>query len=141
MARPAYRPTPEQRLSVEQMVSCGVSQDTIARALDINRETLAKHFKDELETGGARRRQEIVDLMYAQARKGNVTAIKRLEEMTQPVEAGASFEKRGEAPALEEKPVKPPKLGKKEQAAVTAGTAGAGTEWGDDLKVPATGLN
>lgn len=117
------------------MRSCGESEASIARALGIDDDTLRKHFADELASGFSRRRREVIGLLYEQARKGNVAAIKKLEEMTRTAEAAAEFEK----PAADRAPAKEPKLGKKEQAQKEAETAGAGTSWGSDLEPPPPG--
>lgn len=110
--RPPYRPTIEARQTVEQMKFCGESDNTIARALGIDPDTLRKHFVDELADGHAQRRKEVVELLFTAARTGNVSAIKKLEEMGRVAGAAAAIEHRA-AP-------KTPKLGKKEQAAATA---------------------
>jgi predicted transcriptional regulator len=112
--RPAFKPTAKQRRSVEQMVSVGEPIATIARALGIAENTLRQHFAEELENGWAKRRLEVTDLLYANARKGNVSAQKHLEHMT-AVAATASLREPEQA-----KDPKAPKLGKKDQAAADA---------------------
>jgi predicted transcriptional regulator len=130
--RPAFKPTQLHRRKVEQYVCGGMSHDAIAKVLGVSDETLRKHFAAELSTGAERRRAEVIDLLFASARKGNVTAQKKLEEMSGRSVAEAAFT----APEAEDaKPAKVPKLGKKEVAAQDAETAGAGTAWGDDLQI------
>ncbi len=113
--RPAYRPSIEDRKTVEQMKFCGESENTIARALTIDPDTLRKHFADELADGHAQRRKEVIGLMFDSARAGNVAAIKKLEEMGRV--AGAAESVRGR-----EKPA--PKLGKKEERKIAAENVG-----------------
>jgi hypothetical protein len=108
--RPLFKPTPKQRRVVEQMVSVGESKATIARALRVDEDTLGKHFADELLNGRARRRLEVTDLLFANARKGNVSAQKHLENLTA---AAASIPDPVQQPRA-------PKLGKKEQALADA---------------------
>lgn len=120
--RPAFKPTPKQRRSVEQMISVGEPIVTIARALGIAENTLRQHFAEELENGWAKRRLEVTDLLYANARKGNVTAQKHLEHMT-AVAAPVP-----ERPAAEPKQ---PKLGKKDQAIADAHQPDTGSELGE----------
>lgn len=123
------------RVTVERMRACGDSQETIARGLGIDEETLRKHFGEELKNGYANRRREIVDMLFKGAAAGNATLIKRLEEMTRLSGAAADFEGRTEAKAP-----RAPKPGKKEIARQDAFTAGADSDWGDDLKPPTNTL-
>lgn len=129
--RPAFKPTPKMRQTVEQMKACGESENTIARALKIDVDTMRKHFAGALVDGFSGRRREVISLLFAAARKGNVTAIKKLEDMTRLAGAEASFDGAGA-----DAPPKPPKLGKKDVAAAAATTAGEGTDWGSDLQLP-----
>lgn len=115
-----HRPTPETRLTVEQMRAVGETGDTIARALQISRETLYQHYKTELEDGRSNRRREVVDLMFKAAKAGNVSAQKRLEEMMRTADAVEAVGKRGKeksAPA-------PAALGKKEERQAAANRVG-----------------
>jgi hypothetical protein len=119
--RPQFRATPALRRKVEELVSCGMSKDECARAIGCSTPTLEKHFEDELANGVAKKRAEVIGMLYRAAKKGNVTAQKKLEEMSRI--AGAA-----EAVDARSKPVKGPRLGKKEeqQAAADAVVAGAG---------------
>lgn len=130
--KPPHEPKPAYRRKVEEMVAVGDSHETIARALGITRPTLDRHYKEELKNGAAKKRAEAVTGLFRQARKGNVTALKKLEEMTRVATALEGFEK----PAEESKAPKPAKRGKKEAAEADAKTAGFGSDWGDDLQVP-----
>lgn len=111
-----------------------MSQDEIAAAIGISVPTLTKYFDAELTHGRAKKRAEVVELLFSAARKGNVSAQKKLHEITGTQAAAAEWE-------VAEGVAKPPqasrKLGKKEEQAIAAQTAGLGTEWGDDL-VPGT---
>ncbi len=115
-----FQVTDEMRLRVEEYVSCGMTQEQIAKALGCDCDTLRKHCHDELVNGRARRRAEVVEMIFGTARKGNVTAQKKLEEMT-----AVYAEPEDNQPAKSE-----PKLGKKEIAQLEAERAGTGTEWG-----------
>ncbi len=79
--RPTYRPSLEDRQTVEEMKFVGESDNMIARALGIDPDTLRKHFANELADGHAQRRKEIIGLLFKSARDGNVAAQKKLEEM------------------------------------------------------------
>lgn len=104
-------------------------KEEVAMALGISTPTLEKYFEAELLHGRARKRAEAISLLYSSARKGNVSAQKKLVELTGTQAAAAAWE----AAAVEGKPPPGRKLGKKEEQAIAASTAGHGTEWGDDL--------
>ncbi len=89
--------------------------------LGIARNTLDKHFSEELSAGACKRRLEVLGAMFAAAKKGNVTAQRAYMAMTPRL-----------APPPAEPP-KPAKVGKKEQQQADAVAAGAGGEWGDLL--------
>lgn len=127
MGRPPFKPTRKMRTSVERMCAVGDSQDTIARALGIDRNTLAKHFHEELLTGAAKRRREVVDMIFDGASNGNASLIKRAEEMSRAATADTG-NREPEQPAP-----KVPKLGKREAQQQEAIGAGKGSDWGDDL--------
>lgn len=132
--RPAFRKTPALAKRVEELTSGGMSQEAIAKVLGCDSDTLRKHFGDELDNGIQRRRAEVIGLLFKSARGGNVTAQKKLEEMTGRIAAEEGFtgDRTGDAGAPAAAP-RPKKLGKKEEAAEAAETAGAGTNWGEDL--------
>ncbi|UIK05016.1 hypothetical protein [Neorhizobium galegae] len=113
--RPQYRPSLEDRQMVEQMKFCGESDNTIARALGIDPDTMRKHFGDELADGHAQRRKEVIGMLFGAARGGNVAAIKKLEEMGRA--AGAQE-------AVKGREARAPKLGKKEEQKASAKAVG-----------------
>jgi hypothetical protein len=109
--RPPFKPTLKQRELVEQMRYCAEPVTVIARAIGIDEDTLKKHFHDELADGHANRRGEVVGYLFDAAKKGNVTAQKKLEEMGRGVGAAES------ARSVE------PKTGKKAAAQADADAA------------------
>jgi hypothetical protein len=119
--RPPYRPTIEARQTVEEMKFCGESENTIARALGIDVDTMRKHFADELQDGHAQRRKEIIGMLFASARSGNVSAQKHLDGLGRAAGAQDAINRRGE------KQVKPAKLGKKEEQQAAARAVASGT--------------
>lgn len=134
--RPLFKPTPAMRRTVEQMVSVGDSQVTIARALGIAKDTLELHFAEELKTGYAKKRREVLDLLFKAAKKGNVTALRTLEGMTRVAGAAADFDEKAGRDETSDKPIAPSravKLGKKEIQREEAFNAGLHSEWGEDL--------
>lgn len=112
---PEHRPTIANRQTVEEMKFCGESEDVIARALGISTPTLRKHYSVELTDGHSNRRKEIIGILFDAARKGNVSAAKRLDEMGKVA---------GAAAAVKAREVKAPKLGKKEQQQEAAAEVG-----------------
>lgn len=124
MARPEFKPTKEQRLSVSVAAGGGMSHEDLATWLGIDRGTLEKHFAIELTQGALERRVEVLEAMHTAAtEKGNVTAqrayLERLPALGVPL------------PPPDPQP-QPEKIGKKLQAQEDAKTAQRGTGW-DDL--------
>lgn len=116
IGRPEYRASLESRRTVEEMKFVGESDNTIARALGIDPDTLRKHFSEELADGHAQRRKEVIGLLFKSARDGNVSAQKKLEEMGRVGVASVSVKAREK---------KEPKIGKKEeQKAAAAAVSG-----------------
>lgn len=112
IGRPIFKATPALRREVAELVSCGMIQDDIARAIGCSTPTLQKHFDEELKTGTARKRAEVIKLLYRNARAGNVSAQKQLETMTKIGAASDAVGRRSEAD---------PTLGKKEEQQAAAG--------------------
>lgn len=134
--RPAWKPTLHVRRTVEEMKACGESDNTIARSLGIDVDTLRKHCGNELEHGLSHRRREVIGLLFKSARGGNVTAQKRLEEITRTVGAAEDFDratKPSHGSEASTRPARSPKPGKKEQQREEAFSAGLDNEWGEDL--------
>lgn len=116
--RPPYRPSIDDRSTVEQMKFCGEPHTVIARALRIDVRTLEKHFVDELENGHANRRRDLIGWMFDTAEKGNASIQKHLDQMGRAADADASVRGRGK--------VKEPPPGKKEQQQAAAEAVAAG---------------
>lgn len=122
--RPKHAPTDETRDLVEMLASVGTDVVVIARALKVSPPTLRKHYGECLKEGSARKRAEVIGLLFTSARSGNVSAQKKLAEMTASVVAQESF---SESAARSEP--RPAPLGKKAQAQEAAKTATRGTDW------------
>jgi hypothetical protein len=82
MSKP-FKPTEEQRESVEGMMAYGIPQEDIARLIknpetgeSINRETLRKYFAEEIDTGLAKANAKVASSMYDMATKGDATGTK-----------------------------------------------------------------
>lgn len=121
--RPQWKPSLEERTAVEQMKFCGESEATIARSLNVDVATLRKHCEVELADGYANRRRQVTKMLFDAAQEGNVTAIKRLDEMGKISGAAEAMRNRGGAAPTAAAPVKEPKaekVGKKEERKNTA---------------------
>lgn len=131
--RPPFRPTPVQRQQVEDAAILGASQDDIARVLGIDRNTLVKYFQPELSKAALHLRIEAMGQLRRSAKKGNVSAQKKLADWSESLIAAQEQGKDQDGnPAAPKK--RGVKLGKKEQAQLEAKNAGDGNEWGEDLK-------
>ncbi len=83
MGRPEFRVTNALRQKVMLASAAGVSDDDIARAVGCSDVTLRKHFREELKTGRARKMVENLVRLERAAKKGNVTAMKHLDQKMQ----------------------------------------------------------
>jgi len=133
MARPSFKPTAAQRRQVAIAAGGGMSHEEIALGMGISRNTLEKHFNNELSTGAYAKRLEVLQAMHAAAKKGNMTAARAYlaadpKLFAPPVQA---------EPTKSTEEVKKVAVGKKEQANIDAVSAAVGTEWSELLKSPA----
>ncbi|TAI67588.1 hypothetical protein CWO89_01870 [Bradyrhizobium sp. Leo170] len=113
--RPAWKPSVDERTTIERMKFCGESDATIARSLGVDVDTMRKHCPEELASGYANRRREVINLLFEAAKAKNTSAIKRLDDMGRASGAAAAVNARGAKAAPEAKEPAPEKLGKKEQ--------------------------
>jgi len=75
MARPAHEPTKETRLLVKNLVAVGMPQEDIASKLDMSVDTLARHYRKELDEGIADANATIARTLFNQAKAGNVACM------------------------------------------------------------------
>lgn len=147
--RPEHAPTAALRRKVSIAAGGGMTHEDIATALGISRETLRKHYRQELSIEAQKRRMEVLEAVFTTAKKKGTSAAARtylgstpefeappLPEGEQPpAQPPAAAPVATPAPAA-----RPTKLGKKEQAVVDAAGAAEGTEWADLLPKPGTQL-
>lgn len=70
-----YQPTDAQRKSVHAMSAYGIPQNDIARVIGITKNTLEKHFRDELDTAETEANAKVAQTLYQMATSGmNVAA-------------------------------------------------------------------
>ena len=75
MARPVKTFTDEQRKHVQTLSGYGLSQDQISRMLEIDRNTLKKHFKEELEKGKDIAYSQALNSLFSNIKKGKEASI------------------------------------------------------------------
>lgn len=71
MARPEWKPTEEQRKTVERMSGRGVPVASIAAAVGVANDTLYKHCRDDLMRGRMRIHDEIGGVIVEKALAGD----------------------------------------------------------------------
>ena len=130
-----FAPKAHQRRLVTLLAAGGLSEPGIAREIGICQNTLRKHFAAELTEAHEREMAENLKRLRKAADRGNVTAMKHLDAKLGAVSAAAAWSGQ---PTAEPKPEK---LGKKQIAEAAALTAGEGSGWGDDLRIPDTPMN
>lgn len=136
--RPTHIATTKNRNKVMMLLALGWSTSRIAHALGITPPTLRKNYFRELKVRDEARDRldgNLADMLWESAKGGNVAAMKEFRKMVErndQMNAASSF---ADKPSTDAKP-KAPKLGKKEQAAIDAVSAGEDSEWGDDLRIP-----
>ena len=62
--RPPYEPTEKDRLYVEKMVGLGLTQAQIGRIMGMAEETVAKHFREELDNGEAKANSAVAQNLF-----------------------------------------------------------------------------
>jgi hypothetical protein len=118
IGRPPYEPSQETREKVEILIAGGESEEDIARVVGLSRTTLRQHFAEELATGRAKRRADVLIAQYRTAVAGNASAQDK-------------FLKKSDLPVFQPQAPKEPKLGKKEIALRDAQRPEPGTPLGD----------
>lgn len=135
--RPPHVATNENRNKVKLLLALGWNNERIASALFITLPTLRRYYFSELKAREVMRDRmdaRIAERLWQEGvEKGNVGAIKEFRKLVERNDAMVGQREFYEG--QRDKPAKEPKLGKKEQAALAAKTAGEGTGWGNDLKI------
>jgi hypothetical protein len=123
--RPAHIPREENRNRIRLLLAFGWTKKRIAQALRITLPTLRKHYSSDLRARDEARpalEAQRLQMVYDQARAGNVGAIKELGRLIERDELHRALPR----PATDEAP---DKLGKKERAARDAIDGHEGTGW------------
>lgn len=121
--RPEFEPTQRQREDVKLWASDDWTEDRMAAQLGISRNTLRKHFADEIQYGADKVRTMVLRDLQRSSAAGRTGASAKLLELTEKVgpPRSARVETDDDVPS--------PQLGKKAQAKVDAATADQGTDW------------
>jgi hypothetical protein len=121
MARAQHVPTDAARKQVEAMAAYGIPEWDIARVLGIDKNTLRKYYRDELDTGHIKANTKVAQNLFriatGEGREAVVAAIFWLK-----TRARWSAAPDVATPVEEE-------IGKKQQAQRDAVTAAKGTVW------------
>ena len=131
--RPPHTPTERDRKTVQAMASYGVPQDDIAFVIGIDAKTLRKHYYREIMIAATIANSTVAQSLFQIATMKDHTAAK-VAAAKFWLECRAGWKRAGGEP--QEQDFSGGALGKKAQQAQAAATAGAGTEWGDDLIPP-----
>ena len=122
--RPEFEPTQRQRDDVKLWASDDWTEDRMAAQIGISRNTLRKHFADEIQYGADKVRTVVLrDLQRASA-AGRTGASAKLLELTEKVRPPSPLKSGGDGEEEEAEP-----LGKKAQAKVDARTANNTPGW------------
>lgn len=74
MGRPTHEPTEKTRSEVKAFAMVGTPQDEIAKYIGVDRKTLTKHYRHELDTAMTMANAKIAQSLYQQATNGNTSA-------------------------------------------------------------------
>lgn len=79
--RPEHEPDRHSRKKVERLIGVGMTIAETAAALGIGIETLRKHYAQEILSAKANTKAEIIAMLFASARDGQVAAQRKLIAM------------------------------------------------------------
>lgn len=65
--RAAYEPTEKDRKTVELMTAAGIEQEAMCKCLGISQDTLAKHYRTELDTAAERANAQVAATLFKRA--------------------------------------------------------------------------
>lgn len=70
-----HKPTAEQRKLVEAMAAFGIPQLEICNVIGINKDTLLKYYRKELDTATATANTKIANVLYTKALAGDTACV------------------------------------------------------------------
>lgn len=74
MARKPHEPTQQTRSDVRALASMGTPQDEISKYLNIDKKTLHKYYRDDLDRAMIQANQKVAQSLFQQATNGNTAA-------------------------------------------------------------------
>lgn len=74
MGRPVHEPTEKTRSEVKAFAMVGTPQDEIAKYIGVDRKTLTKHYRHELDTAMTVANAKVAQSLFQQATGGNTSA-------------------------------------------------------------------
>ena len=89
-AKPEFKPRKGDHQKVERYIGCRMSPDQVARVIGCSVEDLQAHFAEQIATGEARTRANIIDALHDQMEEGISASTNRLEAMTAIPAEGAA---------------------------------------------------
>lgn len=122
--RPGFEPTQRQREDVKLWASDDWTEDRMAAQLGISRNTLRKHFAEEIQYGADKVRTMVLRDLQRSSAAGRTGASAKLLELTEKVRPPGPPKPDPDG----EDPQEPP-LGKKAQAKIDAKTANNTPGW------------
>ena len=131
--RPSHQPDAQSRKLVSAMASYGIRHEEIAAVVGIDDKTLRKHYRDDLSTAETKANAVVAKTLFSIATDPKHPKCAPSAMFWLKCRAGWREKDPTEDRSFD--PV-PEVLGKKARAAKDAETAGAGTDWGDDLTPP-----
>lgn len=122
--RPEFEPTQRQRDDVKLWASDDWTEDRMAAQLGISRNTLRKHFAEDIQYGADRIRTMVLRDLQRSSAAGRTGASTKLLELTEKVRPPGPPKPEAAEEELPEQP-----LGKKAQAKIDAKTANNTPGW------------
>lgn len=116
--RKSFAKTKENQRFVMDRAADGWTHSAIATVLGCHEDTLRKHFSGEMQNAHLNVMSEMLDILHAKARQGNIAAVRMIIDRSLAAVAPAPRK----TPPAEESPSesKPAALGKKEQRLLDA---------------------
>ena len=75
MGRPTHEPTEKTRIEVNTLASVGTPQDEIAKYIGVDRKTLTKHYRDELDRAMIGANAQVARRLFKQTENNTAAAI------------------------------------------------------------------
>jgi hypothetical protein len=74
LGRPPHEPTEKTRLLVTELTAFGITQEKVAHRLDISVDTLARHYRSELNNAKTNAVHQVATGLFDKAINGDIAA-------------------------------------------------------------------